>query len=303
MPTRLLREIYENEYALLKAHSESCRRQYRMTLARWREQLGQEPAIEHLDPLIVQCYVAHRRQEVSAATAKKDRNQLSALWTYCAKRRYVDQFPTLQQIRAPGRLPRGYTVDQVSALLREAMQRRPPLRATQVPSHVHFPTLIRSCWETGERIGSHLALRWADVDTLQRFLVFRAEGRKGATRDILRHVSAEQCLWLNQMRRDDDELVWPWAGNSTSLWHHFDGICRRAGVKNLGFHGLRKSAASYVARAGGDATQFLDHSNPAITKAHYLDTTIHRPKTTPVDLLPSLDLGGPEQPDGTVLLD
>ena len=71
---------------------------------------------------MVQTYIAKRRAERSAATAKKDRNQISALWNYCAKRRYVDQFPTLAQIRAPGRIPRGYTVDEVSALLRQALQ-------------------------------------------------------------------------------------------------------------------------------------------------------------------------------------
>jgi integrase len=68
-------------------------------------------------------------------------------------------------------------------------------------------------------------------------------------------------------------------------------------VVNRGFHGLRKSAASYVALAGGDATQLLDHSNPAITKNHYLDQTINRPKHTAIDLLPKLDLGDkPHEP-------
>jgi len=154
-----------------------------------------------------------------------------------------------------------------------------------------MPTLIRNCWETAERIGSHMALRWRDVDTLQRTVIFQAENRKGQTRDIMRPISEEQCLWLNQMRRDDDELVWPWKGNRTTLWHHFGNVCTCAGVVNRGFHGLRKSAASYVALAGGDATQLLDHSNPAITKNHYLDQTINRPRHTAIDLLPKLDLG------------
>ena len=287
----LLREIYEREYAVIAAHSEECRRQYRLTFKRWADQLGTEPTLAHLDSLTVQLYVAHRRAIVKAATARKDRNQISAIWSYCAKRRYVEQFPTLPQVKAPGRIPRGYTVEDVSALLREAMRRKPPYRPTQVPPHVFMPTLIRSCWETAERIGSHMALRWRDVDTLQRTVIFQAENRKGQTRDIMRPISEEQCLWLNQMRRDDDELVWPWSGNRTTLWHHFGNVCTCAGVTNRGFHGLRKSAASYVALAGGDATQLLDHSNPAITKNHYLDQTINRPRNTAIDLLPKLDLG------------
>ncbi|NDC95860.1 hypothetical protein EB077_11195 [bacterium] len=148
---RILREIYKHEYAILRAHSGQCQRQYLMTLSRWAEQLGTDPALEHLEPLIVQTYIAKRRAERSAATARKDRNQISALWTYCAKRRYVEQFPTLAQIKAPGRIPRGYTAADVSALLREALRKRPPIRGTSVPAHFFLATLIRCCWETAER--------------------------------------------------------------------------------------------------------------------------------------------------------
>lgn len=291
---RILRDVYENEYAILKAHNESCRRQYRLTFARWADTLGTEPTLDHLDALVVQTYIATRRAAWSAATAKKDRNQISALWTYCAKRRYVDQFPTLAPIRAPGRIPRGYTVDEVSALLRQALQPRPRIKPTPVPPHHFFPALIRSCWESAERIGSHLALRWRDVDTAGRFVVFRAEGRKGATRDILRAISEEQCQWLEKFRRQPDDLVWPWTADKTTLWHHYGILCKRAGVTNRGFHGLRKSAASYMALAGGDATQLLDHSNPSITKNHYIDVTIAKPNQTAIDLLPPLDLGARE---------
>ena len=290
--TRILRDVYENEYAILRAHNESCRRQYRLTFTRWADTLGTEPTLDHLDPLVVQTYIATRRAEWSAATAKKDRNQISALWSYCAKRRYVDQFPTLAQIRAPGRIPRGYTVEEVSALLRQALQARPRIKPTQVPPQQFFPALIRSCWETAERIGSHLALRWRDVDTAGRFVVFPAEGRKGATRDILRSISQDQCTWLEKFRREPGDLVWPWTADKTTLWHHYGILCKRAGVTNRGFHGLRKSAASYMALAGGDAaaTQLLDHSNPAITKNCYIDVTIAKPKHTAIDLLPPLDL-------------
>jgi integrase len=290
--TRILRDVYENEYAILRAHNESCRRQYRLTFTRWAQTLGTEPTLEHLDPLVVQTYIASRRANWSAATAKKDRNQISALWSYCAKRRYVDQFPTLAQIRALGRIPRGYTVAEVSALLRQALQPRPRIKPTTVPPQQFFPTLIRSCWETAERIGSHLALRWRDVDIAGRFVVFPAEGRKGATRDILRAISQDQCVWLEKFRRGPDDLVWPWTADKTTLWHHYGILCKRAGVTNRGFHGLRKSAASYMALAGGDAaaTQLLDHSNPAITKNCYIDVTIAKPKHTAIDLLPPLDL-------------
>lgn len=292
----LLRDVYEREYAVLKAHNEACRHQYRNTLGRWALVLGHEPALADLDDLVVQTYLQQRKANVSAASARKDRNQISALWTYCAKRRYVERFPTIAQIRAPGRVPRGYTVEDVSAILREAMRKRPPIKGTPLPPHLFFPPLIRSCWETAERIGSHLALRWRDVDLGQRFVVFPAEGRKGATRDILRPISEEQAQWLEAIRRGDDDLVWPWVIKKPVLWHHFGKICKAAGVTNRGFHGFRKSAASYISAAGGDAVQLLDHSNPALLRKHYLDVTIAKPKQSTVDLLPKLDLDQNRQP-------
>lgn len=290
---RLLREIYDSEFSVLRTHNAACQRQYRMTLQRWSEQLGREPTVADLDDLVVQRYLATRRAAVKAATARKDRNQIAALHKYCAARRYVEQFPTYPQIRAPGRIPRGYTVEDVSALLRQALRKRPPMRGTPLKPHLFFSSLIRCCWETAERIGSHLALEWQDVDLAQRFVVFRAEGRKGATRDIMRPISPQLAEWLEQIRTAEGEKVWPWLIDKSGLWHHFDMLCRRSGVVNRGFHGLRKSAASYVAAAGGDATQLLDHSNPAITKRHYLDETIAKPRQTAIDLLPPLDLGGP----------
>lgn len=288
---RLLRDVYENEYAVSRAHSEQCKRQYRLTLSRWTELLGHEPTLADLDDLIVQRYLAHRREQVKAATARKDRNQIAAVWGYCAKRRYVEQFPTLQQIRAPGRIPRGYTVSDVSALLREAMKPQPPIRAIGgLKPHLWFPPLIRCCWETVERIAPHLALQWQDVDLDARYVVFRAEGRKGATRDIMRPISADLAAWMQRIRREEGERVWPWTLDKSCLWHHFGKLCDRAKITNRGFHGLRKSAASYIAAAGGDATQLLDHSNPKITSDHYIDRTIARPRQTAIDLLPPLDL-------------
>ena len=299
--TRLLRDVYESEFAILKGHSASCRRQYGLTFSRWAEQLGRESTLADLDALHVQRYLTMRREAVKAATARKDRNQIAALHRYCAEMRYVERFPTYPQIRAPGRIPRGYTVEEVSALLRVALRRRPRIKGTPIPPHQFLPTLLRCCWETAERITPHLMLRWEDVDLEQRLVVFRAENRKGATRDILRPISPGLVEWLRPMRREPDGLVWPWTMDKSTLWHHFGMLCKKAGVIQKGkgaFHGLRKSAASYMALAGGEAaaTQLLDHSNGAITKAHYIDVTIAKPKQTAIDLLPPLDLDGQEPP-------
>lgn len=53
------------------------------------------------------------------------------------------------------------------------------------------------------------------------------------------------------------------------------------------FHALRKSHASYLEAAGGDATESLGHSNRRLTQTVYLDASICGDKQW-ADLLPDV---------------
>lgn len=283
-----LRHLLATEYAVIRALKPTARYQFDLSLTRYSEHLGHEPTLEDLDPIKVQAWLGHRKTQVSAATARKDRTHLVALWTHAAKRRLVEQFPTLPPLRAPQRIPRAYRVQDVSAILR--MARCLPGLESGLPAEWYWPALVRLCWETAERIGAVRQLRWDDVDLDQRWVIFRGETRKAGTRDIRRDISAELAEWMRHLQRRPADLVFPWDREPTSLWYEFRKICAMAGVTNRGFHGLRKSSASYVAAAGGDATQLLDHSNPKLAKDHYLDESIVRPRQSAVDLLPPLEL-------------
>jgi integrase len=74
-------------------------------------------------------------------------------------------------------------------------------------------------------------------------------------------------------------------------------LCRTAGVQYRGFHGLRRTAASYAALAGGAAaaTQLLDHSDPNLQRV-YVDPLICPQEGNSTAALPPLDLGGPGKP-------
>lgn len=290
----LVKELLEKEYAPLRALRATALYQFRLTLGRWAEHLGHPPALEDLKPLTVQAFLAHRKTQVSVATAKKDRTHIVALWGYAAKRRLVEEFPTLPPLRAPNRIPRAYKVAEVSALLRTALDY--PNAVCGLPGGFYYASMIRLCWETAERIGAIRALRWRDVDLDELAVVFLAETRKGATRDIRRVISPELAGWLKHLMRKESDLVFPWDRDPTTLWYELKKICAVAGVTNRGFHGLRKSAASYVTAAGGDATRLLDHSNPGITRDHYVDESIAKPKHTALDYLPPLDLGEGDKP-------
>jgi integrase len=149
--------------------------------------------------------------------------------------------------------------------------------------------MIRLAYETAERIGAIRQLEWGEVDLDSRYVVFRAESRKGGGRDIQRDISAELAAWLRELKACGATLVFPWTKSETLLWHEFNKLCVVAEVTSRGFHGFRRTSASYLAAAGGDASAHLGHSSPQMTQAHYLDPSIVRPKVSAVDLLPSLD--------------
>ena len=176
----------------------------------------------------------------------------------------------------------------MSALVRAA--KSVPGTVSGVPAGAWWSCILRLCWETAERIGAVLQLRWDDVDLDERYVVFRGETRKGGVRDIRRDISPELAEQMRAIQRRPADLVFQWDRQPTSLWFQLRRICANAGVTPRGFHGLRKAAASYVAAAGGDATQLLDHSNPKLAKDHYLDESIVRPRSTAIDLLPPLVL-------------
>jgi integrase len=283
-----LRHLLDSEYAVIRALKPTALYQFRLSLTRFGEYLGHEPTLADLDPIRVQAWLGHRKTKVSAATARKDRTHLVALWGHAAKRRLVEQFPTLPPLRAPQRIPRAYRVQDVSALLRMALC----LSGSEsgLPADWYWASLIRLCWETAERVGAVMQIRWDDVDLSERWVIFRGEHRKGGTRDIRRDISPELAEWMRHLQRRPGDLVFPWDREKTSLWYELRKLAAMAGVVNRGFHGLRKSAASYVAAAGGDATQLLDHSNPKLAKDHYLDESIVRPRQSAIDLLPPLQL-------------
>jgi integrase len=71
-----------------------------------------------------------------------------------------------------------------------------------------------------------------------------------------------------------------------ALYKRFRRIRLLAGLPGWAtFHTLRRSHASHLVAAGGNARQSLGHSTDAVTIRSYLDETICRSKKAPSDLL------------------
>ena len=152
---------------------------------------------------------------------------------------------------------------------------------------------------TGCRFTELTSLRWGQVDLERRRLLLLASTRKGATRDLERSITPQLAEMLAEQRRGPDDLVWPWDRRTRSQWASLRVLCESAGVKYRGFHGLRRTAASFAALKGGRsaATALLDHYDPRLQRV-YVDPLICPSDFDSLAALPDLDLGENAPPAG-----
>ena len=298
-------DILNDDYAPLRGLKSKAHLQFRLSIEKFRDHLGRDPVVADLTGISVQRFLSARKQTVSVATAVKDRTHLCALWNHLFRLRRVDVAPAavLPPMRAPKRVPKAYKADEVSAIIRAALAY--PGAVAGKPANIWHASLIRAAFETAERVGALLQVEWRDVDLDERVILLRAETRKGGYRDLLRPISSETASWLRQLRRGspDKAKVWDWDRVPGHIWYHLKSICKRAGVPARGYHGFRKSAASYLAAAGGlgEAAAALGHASPSTTQASYVDPTIAKPTRTFVEMLPKIklsdsDAGEPDDP-------
>ena len=299
-----MREFLLERYAPLRGLSDRSIELFGETIDRVQEFLGREPVLEDFTDLAMAKYLRWRsitpcRGRIPApATVAKDRCHLVALANLAARKRLIPEFVDFPRLKVPKKAPRGYTVEEIATLIRNARHRCGTIGT--VPAAWFWMTIIRAEWETGERCGSLLRLRWPEVDLARRSFTLLGEHRKDRITTIERSISAELAEWLRPHEKQGG-LVWPWLDCrlETSFYTSFRMLCEKSGVTPRGTHGIRKSSGSYVKAAGGDATEHLGHANPRTTRDHYFDTRITG-RTNALDYLPPLDLGPkPTPPDSS----
>lgn len=298
-----VRELLVTTYAPLRQLTPRSVTLYLGTIDKWKAFLGREPELSDFVALEVARFLQSRTNDtragkrISANTIAKDKAQITALWNFAAKERMVERFPSLPRTRLVHHTPRAATVDAMQAMIAAAATGRKQMYG-DVPVAWFWKTLIRCAFETGERRGALVELRWSEVDLEGRQVTFLAETRKGRSRDIVRAISQTLADELRQHMGRPGDLVWRYPGKNRSMYAAWDIIRKRSGVYISGLHAVRKASASYLAAAGGDASAHLGHSNPRMTQAHYLDPSIVRPKVSAVDMLPRLNLDNPGPDQG-----
>jgi integrase len=273
----------------LRGRSGNTVRLHECTLRAWGRWLQRPPAVDDLaDDIALAAYLEHRAVRLSPWTVERERCSLLALARLARERGLIDVMPVVPGVPLPLRTPTAWSVDQMARLF-AAAQREPGVIGG-VPAGEWWRGLLLLGWESGERIGAILAAEFHDLQPPH--LTIGAEARKGRRSDRVYHLSPACCEALRAAHSPGRrELLW-WPGCRTGLWDRFRRLLVRArlGGSRVGFHQLRRSAASHFAAAGGDAAAFLGHaagSGGRVAAAWYVDPRLQE-RRPPHELLPGI---------------
>ena len=303
-----LRELLIERFA---PHKDLCDRtvlMYLATLARFRDFLGREPVVDDLDDLTVSKFIRWRRvtqhsrwKLVSPASLAKDSAHIRTLWNWLAKKRSkrsdgeLIEFPDYARPKVPKPVPKAYKAEELAKLVEAARHRKGEICGK--PAAWYWTTKLQAMFQTGERIGAVMEIRWSQVDLEQRTLTFLAATRKGHRETITRPITPDLAKMLAVQKGPPEARVWPWLDDREPLsaYNSLRVLCRVAGVPYKPFHAIRKSTASYLKRAGISAKKQLGHSSEEMAETHYYDEEITGRESN-LDYLPDIDKP-PEKPE------
>ena len=250
--------------------------------------LRRDAVLEDFDDLTVSQFLAHRGDKLSPYSVERERSGLLALWRLAADRRLVDTRPCVQAELLPERTPRAFSVAELERLYESAQAE--PGYIGPVKAAAFFAALVVALFETGERVAAMLAAPksgWTPP-----FMKIPAGLRKGRRTERVYELSPECVQLVDQAARHDAETLFLWPLDNATLYHRWARITKRAGLgtgRETKFHAIRKSTASHIAAAGGDACAAMGHGSERTTRRHYLDpriVSVGRPKM--IDSLPKI---------------
>jgi integrase len=267
----------------LRIRSEQTRKIYRLTIANLQAALGRKPTLDDLsDDNCTAMIHTLLGKKMAVRTINERRARLHALWTWLAKRGLVQQWPTTPPLTVPRRIPVAWTADELTRLLAASLGE--PGRIGDVPASRWWYSLHLALWDTGERIGAMLNARWDGL--MGQWLRIVAEDRKGQHADALYKLSPRTLAEMEHLRGPRAE-IWHWPYCAIYIWPKYKRLRQRAGLptdRYSAFHRMRRSVATHLEAAGGNATEALGHSSRGVTQKSYLDPRLlHKPQ--PADLL------------------
>lgn len=295
-----LDEFLEKVYVPLRLRGRSPEsvRLLRHAIRQFSKWLGRPAVLEDFDDLVVSRFLTVRAETLAPDSVARERSGLIALWNLAQGRGLVRLRPCVAPELVPERTPRAFSVDELDRLFAACRQSRGFVGPVQ--ADVWFVALAATLFYSGERIAAVLACpreNWRAP-----FLDVPAGVRKGGRKPQVHELPPDVSALVDRVAAHDGPVVFWWPFSGTALRKRWRNITRRAGLgdgREVQFHALRRSFASWLEVGGGQASEALGHESERTTRK-YLDPRITRAgRPAPWQLLPRI-LPGPDEPPATV---
>nr|WP_145398592.1 site-specific integrase [Paracoccus sulfuroxidans] len=235
------------------------------------------PAFGHLRPdqITVQDCRDYGQQRMDAGksqgTVWTELGHLRIVLNWAAKKGLIEKAPLIELPPKPAPKDRYLT-------------RAEAIRLVNAEAEPHVQLAIKLMLGTAGRQGAILDLTWDRVDFRRHTIDLRVEGggpRKGRALVPMNPMLHEALTEAKAAALSD--YVIEWHGKKVqSIRKGFSRAVANAGLKDVGMHTLRHTAAVHMVEGGTDiaeVAQFLGHSNPSITfrvYARYSPTHLRR---------------------------
>ena len=148
-----------------------------------------------------------------------------------------------------------------------------------------WAAFYRVLWDSGERTGAMLEIKWDWLDMKSGHLTVPGEFRKGRTQSMVYRLKPETLVALRKIVMPQRELIFDLGECKEKCCYFYTRhreLVKSAGLPYVkgksGPQKVRRTFASFIEAAGGNATKALKHRDRRVTEDSYLD-----PKITEVE--------------------
>lgn len=285
-----LGDVFRQHYLplRLRGRSPATIDRYTVELRRFERFLARPPVVADLNDITVSRLLDWMTKTGAApATVNTCRAKLVAFASFLHLRKMLDQPLDVPTLTEPVRIPTAWTVDEIRRLV-AACDEWTRYLPNGIVEGLWWRSILLTLYDSGERIGAVLAARWSELSAPH--LTLPAESRKNGTSDMVHKLRPSTLDAIELIREPSRDLIWEWPKSTTMLYKRFDALVSQAGLPvsaRSKFHKLRRSTATHVEAAGGDATLAMGHTSRAVTVKHYIDPR-QVPRVFPSDLLPEV---------------
>lgn len=295
--------LFVSSYQRKHRSHEATARQYQLQIDHLGRFLGHVPTLDDLTDEQLDAFVADRAAKVAAPTANKAYWCLVALWRHAHDLGLVRKRPTVQPLPEPEQIPFAWLKPEVEALLRACADVEGTIG--EAPANLWWLGLHWVLWSSGERIGALLEIGPEAFDAKRGELFVPAEARKGRRKPKFYPLLPQAVEVLKLMQAFQRERLFPCPFDRTTLYNRYKRILKAAGLptdRKCKFHKMRRSFASYIEAAGGNATVAMGHSSRRVAERSYLDPRICGDQNV-AKLLPMLSVGDELRPATAIQTD